>query len=237
MKKPGLIGGIGPESTVEYYRLILRKYREKLGTREYPEILINSINMTAMLELVFTGRLDELVDLMTASVLDLEKAGADFAAITSNTPHIVFDEIMKKVKIPVISIVEETCKSAGNSKIKKAALFGTKSTMTAGFYNRTAKKYGIEIITPDDDTIDYIHDRYMNELVFNRILPETKSKLVQIAEEMRRSQGIHGLILGGTELPLILRQEDFEEIKLFDTTSIHVESIINEMITIPRPPG
>jgi aspartate racemase len=231
MKKPGLIGGIGPESTIQYYRQIIRKYREKLNSDNYPEILIHSADMSSMLELVFTGRLIELAGFMAERVLALEKAGADFAAIASNTPHMVIDEIQERVNIPVISIVEETCKSAGNGRVKKLALFGTKSTMTDGFYNRTAEKYGIEIIIPNDEEIDFINNKYMNELVYNRVLSETKTILIQIAERMKASYGIHGLILGGTELSLVLSQEDFEDIKILDTSSIHVESIVYEMIS------
>ncbi len=231
MKKIGLIGGIGPESTVEYYRLIIKRYREKLNSEDYPEMVINSINMRAMLELVFTGRLDKLMDFMAERISVLEKTGADIAAIASNTPHIVFDSIEKKVKIPLISIVEETCREVSRRRITKAALFGTKSTMTAGFYQRKGAEYGLEIITPGEDDCDYIHEKYMNELVFNRILPETKSRLREIAEKMNADSGIEGLILGGTELPLILQQGDLEGIEIFDTTSIHVNAIVKEMVS------
>ncbi len=229
MKKLGLIGGIGPESTVEYYRLIIKRYREKMNSQEYPEIVIHSINMQAMLELVFTGRLDELTDFMAERISLLERTGADIAAIASNTPHIVFDSIERKVKIPLISIVDETCRELNSRRIIKAALFGTKSTMTAGFYERAGSKYGVEIITPGEKESEYIHDIYMKELIFNMILPETKSRLREIAEKMKAASGIEGLILGGTELPLILKQEDLEEIEVFDTTSIHVNAISNQM--------
>ena len=112
----------------------------------------------------------------------------------------------------------------------RVGLFGTKSTMTTGFYNRVAEKYGIEILIPESDKQDYIHDKYVNELVFNQILPNTKQELVKIARDLKESESIQGLILGGTELPLIISQSDFNDIEIFDTTKIHVDSIVSKMI-------
>jgi aspartate racemase len=230
MKKTGLLGGIGPESTIEYYRQIIKRFQERLNTKNYPEILMNSINMTEMLSYVFNNQLDKLVDFLSERVKVLEKAGADYVAIASNTPHIVFDRLTADVKIPLISIVEETCKTIHEKGLKRVALFGTKSTMTAGFYQKTAEKYTIEMITPDPENQDYIHQKYMSELVFNNILPETKKQLIQIVAELIKNESIEGLVLGGTELPLILKQSDFNNIEVFDTTKIHVESIVNKMI-------
>ena len=114
--------------------------------------------------------------------------------------------------------------------MKRVGLFGTKFTMSNGFYNKAAEKYGIEIIVPDKEKQDFIHDKYMNELIFNRIYPETKSELIRFATDIQSNEQIEGLILGGTELPLILNQFDFNEMKIFDTTKIHVESIVSKMI-------
>ena len=160
----------------------------------------------------------------------LEKAGVDYGAIASNTPHIVFERLVERAKIPLISIVEETCKMIDDKKMKRVGLFGTKSTMTNGFYNKVAEKYGIEIIIPDPDKQAFIHDKYMTELVFNKIVPETKEQLIQIVTRLKERESIEGLILGGTELPLILNQSDFGDIQIFDTTKIHVESIVAKMI-------
>lgn len=230
MKKIGLIGGVGPESSIEYYRLIIKEFQDRLSTKDYPEIIINSINMTEMLSYVFDNRLDKLVDFLADRIKILEKAGVDYGAIASNTPHIVFERLIDRVKIPLISIVEETCKMIGDKKMQRVGLFGTKSTMSNGFYNKVADKYGIKIIIPAPDKQDFIHDKYMSELVFNRIIPETKKQLIQIVRELKEKESIEGLILGGTELPLILSQSDFGDIEIFDTTRIHVESIVTKMI-------
>lgn len=230
MTKIGLIGGVGPESSIEYYRLIIKRFQERLNTKDYPEIIINSINMTEMLSYVFNNQLDKLVDFLTDKIKVLEKAGVEYGAIASNTPHIVFERLIDNVKIPLISIVEETCKIIAHKKMKRVGLLGTKSTMTHGFYNRVAEKYEIEIVIPDPDKQDFIHNKYMTELVFNNILPETKQQLIQIVRELERKESIEGLILGGTELPLILNQSDFGDIQILDTTKIHVESIVTKMI-------
>jgi aspartate racemase len=230
MKKIGLIGGVGPESSIEYYRLIIKRFQERLNSKDYPEIIINSINMTEMLNYVFNNQLDKLVDFLVDKIRILEKTGVDYVAIASNTPHIVFERLEDKVRIPLISIVEETCKVINDKKMQQIGLFGTKSTMTSGFYNKVAKKYGINIIVPKTEQQDFIHDKYMTELLFNRIVIETKERLIQIVRELKVKESIEGLILGGTELPLILNQSDFGDIKILDTTKIHVESIVTRMI-------
>jgi len=229
MKKIGIIGGVGPESTIEYYRLIINRFQEKLSTKDYPELVIKFINMTEMLSYVFNNQMDKLVDFLAVHIEDLEKSGVDYVAIASNTPHIVFDRLADKVNVPMISIVEKTCKEIQREKLKKVGLFGTKSTMTNGFYQKTAQKNGIEIVIPTTENQDYIHQKYMGELVFNRILPETKKQLIQIVNKLKETESIEGLILGGTELPLILNQTDFIDIEVFDTTKIHVESIVDRM--------
>lgn len=230
MKKLGLIGGVGPESTIAYYRLLINQFQEKLGTKDYPELLINSVNMTKMLGYVFSKQTDKLVDFIFPKIEELEKAGADFAAIASNTPHVVFDKLAQKASIPIISIVEETCKKISELKLQHVGLFGTKATMTNGIYNQTAEKYNIEVIVPDAASQDYIHEKYMNELVHNKILPDTKARLIQIASELIEKESIQGLILGGTELPLILSQSDFDGMTVLDTTEIHVDSLVSLMI-------
>jgi aspartate racemase len=199
MKKIGLIGGIGPESSIEYYRLIIKRFQEKLNTKDYPELIINSINMTQMLDYVFNNQLDKLVDFLMERINDLEKTGVDYIAIASNTPHIVFDKLVEKSNTPLISIVE-------------------------------AQKHGINIVIPDNEKQEFIHNKYMTELIFNKIVPETKERLIQFIRELKEKESIEGLILGGTELPLILKQSDFDDIKIFNTTEIHVESIVAKMI-------
>lgn len=230
MKKIGIIGGIGPESTIEYYRLIIKTYQERLSARHYPELLLHSIDMTDMLNFVFRDQLDELVNFLAKKVEVLKKSNVDYVVLASNTPHLVFDPLSKIVDVKMISIVEETCKAISESGIQRLALFGTQSTMSKGFYQATGKKYGLEIISPSEENQQFIHDKYMGELVFNQIKQETKQRLIHIALELEKELGIQGLILGGTELPLILKQGDFDTLSIFDTTRIHVQAIVDRML-------
>jgi aspartate racemase len=229
INKIGVIGGIGPESSIEYYRLIIKRFQEIEATTEYPEFIIQSVNMTEMLGYVFDKKLDQLVDFLIERINILQKVGVEYVAIASNTPHIVFEKLSEKVSIPLISIVEETCKNVAAEKIKRVGLLGTKSTMSSGFYNSVAEQHNIQVVIPSLEDQDYIHNKYMSELVFNTILPDTKNKLIEIIKKIKKEDLIEGLILGGTELPLIIKQTDFSDIKIFDTTKIHVESIVAKM--------
>lgn len=230
MKKLGIIAGIGPESTVEYYRSIIQLYQQRLSTKDYPEITLHSVNMTQMLNYVFSEDFDGLVGFLKERVEILEKAGAEYAVLASNTPHIVFDRLTKEVDIPMISIVEETCKQVAKEGLERVSLFGTKSTMSKGFYQETGKEHGVKIIAPNLDQQAYIHDKYIHELLSDTIDPNTKKSLIAIAEDQKEKDGVQGLILGGTELPLVLKQQDFPGLRIFDTTQIHIESIVNYMV-------
>ena len=230
MNKIGIIGGIGPESTIEYYRMLIKLYRAKLNTNQYPEILLQSIDMTEMLDYVFNNEYDNLVEFLKSKIAILEQSNVDYVALASNTPHLVFDKLSKSVNVKIISIVEETCKSILKTGIKKVGLLGTNSTMSKGFYQSVAKNNGIEMVTPNEENQNYVHEKYMGELVFNQINPDTKKRLIQIVNELEDKEQIEGIILGGTELPLILEQKDFDKLKVFNTTEIHVNAILDRMI-------
>lgn len=230
MKKFGLIGGIGPESTGRYYQEIVKKYRKRLKTDDYPDLLIRSINMTEMLSYVFADDLERLTHYLNQYLTELQSAGVDFSAFASNTPHLVFERLREVSRLPLISIVEETCKAVQSNGLEKVGLFGTKSTMEKGFYQSNAEKYGFKIITPGERQRNFIHEKYFEELVFNQIAPDTKSELINIIRNLQEKDEIQGIILGGTELSFILNQSDFADLTVFDTTQIHVEAIVAEMI-------
>jgi aspartate racemase len=227
MRKVGIIGGVGPESTVVYYKLIVKRYRERFDTKDCPSLLINSINMMHMADLIARNERAELIEFLSSEMATLERAGVTDGAITANTPHLVFDELQAKTKIRLVSILDETCKVIQASDVKRVLLLGTKTTMSAGFYQAAAKRYGLELFTPGSEEQDYIHDKYLNELLFNDIRPETKSRLISIVGNARKKDSIQGLILGGTELPLILSADDFTGLKVFDSGAIHVERIVD----------
>lgn len=231
MKTVGIIGGIGPESTIAYYRLIIASYREQKQDGSYPTILINSIDLRKMLDLVEANEFTKLTEYLVGEVCKLAQAGADFGALASNTPHIVFDEIRHQSPIPLISIVETTSEAAQALGLKRVGLFGTRFTMQGRFYPEVFSKTGMALAVPEPDEQAYIHDKYMRELVNGIILPETRERLLAIVDRLQERHGIQGLILGGTELPLILRDVTSSEIPFLDTTKIHVERIVAQLLS------
>lgn len=231
MKTVGIVGGIGPESTIAYYRSIISSYREREKNGNYPPIIINSIDINKMLGLIGAGQLAQATEYLGSEVKKLANAGADFGLLASNTPHIIFDEIQQESPIPLISIVEETCSWAVSAGLTKIGLFGTSFTMQGRFYQEVFSKQDISIVVPDLKDQDYIHEKYMSELVNGIILDETKSKLLEIVNVLKEGESIQGLILGGTELPLILQDSDDEDILFLDTTQIHVQSIVDRLLS------
>jgi aspartate racemase len=230
MKTLGLIGGIGPESTIEYYRLLIAAYREQRDGN-YPPIIINSINLKMLIALMNAGELEKFAEEITGEVEKLARAGADFGAFASNTPHIVFDEVQRRSRIPLISIVEATCEKAQSLGLKTVGLFGTRFTMQAKFYSEAFSRTGITLVTPNEAEQNYIHEKYMGELLNNIFLPETREHMLAIADELESRHAIEGLILGGTELPLLLRDEEHNGMLLLDTTKIHVERLVAELLS------
>jgi aspartate racemase len=227
----GIIGGIAPESTIEYYRLIIASYRKQTADGSYPPLLINSIDLTKLLGLVGAGRLVEVTEYLVAELQKLARAGADFGLLASNTPHIVFDDLQRQSPFPLISIVQCACQHAKSLGLKKVGLFGTRFTMQAKFYPEVFSNEGIAVVTPDPDDQDYIHTKYMNELVNATFLPETRTGLVAIVERLKENADIQGLLLGGTELPLILRDNGGTGIPFLDTSRIHAESAVAQILS------
>jgi aspartate racemase len=229
MKTLGLIGGTGPESTIDYYRLLTAQYREKADGAS-PPVIINSVDLQRMIAWMGANELNKVTDYLVAQFEILEKAGVDFAALTANTPHIVFDEIKSRVNLPLISIVEAACERARALGFKSVGLFGTRYTMQAPFYPKVFSRTDIKLVTPNAEEQDYIHEKYFGELLKDTFLPETRAKFLNIADEMKTRDNVEAIILGGTEIPLLLRTEEHNGIQLLDTTRIHVDRLIEEML-------
>jgi len=226
MKTLGIIGGIAPESTVDYYRQIIALYRAKKNDDGYPSLLINSIDLKKMLDLIGAGNLPALTEYLLAEVGKLAAAGADIGLFASNTPHLVFENIRQRSPIPLLSIVEAACEAALALGLGKVGLLGTRFTMQGGFYTKVFSAHRIEVVVPRPDEQDYVHHRYMNELVHGIYRAETRAQLLTVVERLRRDEGIQGLILGGTELPLLFREGPQPDIPVLDTTKIHVERAV-----------
>jgi aspartate racemase len=228
MKTAGIVGGIAPESTVDYYRSIIDAYRERTGDGSYPPILIDSIDMQRMLQLASTD-LPRLAEYLSAEVERLARAGADFAALASNTPHVVFDDLQRRSPVPLVSIVDAACEAAKALRLGRLALLGTRFTMQGRFYPDVFSRSGIALVPPAPDELAYVNDRYMGELVKGVFLPETRAKLLEIVERIRQRDGIDGVLLAGTELPLLLRGAE-AALPFLDTTRIHVRAIVERML-------
>lgn len=233
MKTAGIIGGLGPESTVDYYRSVVTLYRERTRDGSYPLVIINSVNMKRLIDAFSADDLAGAADYLAAEVAKLASAGADFALLSANTPHIVFDEVERRSTIPLVSIVRATCDEAKALGLKRLGLFATRFTARAGFYAAALAPEGIGLALPNDAEQDYIHERYMNELVNGVFRDETRAGLISIARRLKDEAGIEGLILGGTELPLILRDADSADagVPFLDTTQIHVRAIVDRLLS------
>jgi len=231
MKTLGIIGGVGPESTIEYYQNIIALYRERQRDGSYPEFIINSVDLKKGLDFMAANNLAGMADYLLEEIGKLARAGANFGLISANTPHIVFNELASKSPIPLISIIECACAAAKARGLKKLALFGTRFTMQGTFYPKVFSREGIELIAPDAKDQEYIHDKYLNELVPGNFLPETRDGLLAIVDRLKAKSDIDGVILAGTELPLILRDADHKGIPLLDTTKIHCQAAVAEMFS------
>jgi aspartate racemase len=231
MKTVGIVGGMGPESTVEYYRLIIAAYREQTQDGSYPAILINSIDVKTVLDLIGADALANVTAYLVDAVQQLARAGADFGVLAANTPHMVFDAVRHQSSLPLISIVEATCEAVQALGLHRVGLFGTRFTMQGRFYPDVFSRAGITLVLPETDDQAYIHDRYMGELVQGIIRPATRQRFLTIAEQLRVRQGIEGLILGGTELRLLLREMRDTKIPFLDTTTIHVNHIVEQLLS------
>jgi aspartate racemase len=231
MKLIGIVGGIGPESTIDYYRLFISTYRERRPDGGYPPVVINSIDLARALKLVSSNDLAGLAAYMLEEIRRLARAGATHGLLSSNTPHIVFDEIRRASPIPLISIVETTCRAAVERKLRRVGLFGTRFTMQGGFYQKVFAREGIAVAIPESGDQEFIHDTYLNELVNGVVLAATRERYIAIARRMKAEQGIEALILGGTELPLLLRDAIGIGMTLLDTARLHVEAAVSELLS------
>src|SRR5207244_4191336 len=185
MKVLGIIGGLGPESTIDYYGRIIALYQERTGDGSYPQFIINSINLKKGLDFMDASNLAGMAEYLLEEINKLTRAGATFGLISANTPHIVFDEVASKSPVPLISVVEATCAAAKARNLKRLALFGTRYTMQGAFYPRVFSRERIELFVPDAVDQTYIHDKYLNELVSGKFLPETRAGLLAIVDRMK----------------------------------------------------
>jgi aspartate racemase len=223
----GLVGGIGPESTIDYYRRILEAWeREAPGTS--PSIVIDSLDVRLGLRLVEKDR-PAFIEYLVASVHRLAAADVDFVAMTANTPHVVFDEITARATVPLVSIVEACAEEARERGLKRLALFGTRFTMEAPMYPEVFGRYGMTVIAPNDAERALVHDRYVNQLLNGEFRDDTRQEFLSLIVRLRDEERIDGVILGGTELTLLLKDPVIADIPALDTTALHVAAIVERL--------
>lgn len=226
MKRIGIIGGLGPEATVDYYNGIINAFKNGSGDLNYPEIILYSVNMSVFVGLMREKKYDQAADQLIGKIESLKRAGAELAAISANTPHMLFDRISERSALPLISIVEATSDECRRKGLKKAGLLGTGFTMNATFFADVFSKYGMEIIMPDDGDKELVNTKLFTEIELGIFKEDTRRMIIGIIEKMVREKNIDSVILGCTELPLILKEQSYAGIPALNTTRIHIDAIV-----------
>lgn len=229
MKKIGLVGGIGPASTLDYYKGIIEHYRARTNAQSYPHIVIDSLDLTEMYNLVASKQYVPFTDKLVSSIHNLALGGAEFAAMAANTAHIVYNEVKARSPLPLISIVEETCQAAKANKCKSVIVLGTAFTMSSGLFTEAFEKYGITAHVPSNEEQNAIHNIIFPNLQESIVLPEEKETMLRISRRLVHAHNADAVILGCTELPLIIKEGELDAL-LIDTTQVHISAIVDYML-------
>ncbi len=220
MKRIGILGGLGPESTIAYYSYITRTYYERFADYAYPEIIIYSLKFDD-----YIGKHYKMIPGAKAAIEALARAGADFVVAACNSIHVIYDELAPQLPIPWISIVEAAAEKIQAESLRKVALLGTVYTMSADFYPKGLAKYSIETITPDSDAQQKINEIIYGELVRAEVKDESREFVLKVIDELKQ-HGAEGIVLGCTELPFLITQ-DHTPLPVFDTTAIHAQKALD----------
>ena len=225
--RAGLVGGLGPEATIDYYRRLIKEW-EREDPHSSPALVIDSLDSKRVMHLVEHER-PALAEYLLESLHRLKDAGATFGVITSNTSHLVFDRVAPRSPIPLINIVDTCMEEGRRLGLNRVGILGTRWLMEARLYPAAAQRYGIEIVVPPERDRDWMHDRYVGELVRGDLRDETRRGVVALVERLRVRQGIDGVVLGGTELPLLMTEPTIADLPVLDTTQLHVAAIIRRL--------
>lgn len=226
MKKLGLIGGIGPESTIPYYKKIVFGVQKKSGRKQFPKLTIESLDVFQILHYCQQKDYAGLIQYISEGIHNLAATGCDFAAMTGNTPHIVFDQLQDRSPIPLISMPVTTCQAACRAGYKTLGLLGTAVTMQEDFFKVPFQRAHITMITPDKTEISYIHHKISSELELGIIKNDTKAAFLRIIQRLKEENHIDGIVLGCTELPLAFQGVQ-TPVPVLDTMAIHIEALID----------
>ena len=224
-KTIGIVGGVSPESTSEYYQHITRTYTQRFGDHGYPQIVIFSVTFQPYIDWPNQERWDLVARGLTEAVGRLKAAGADFALLAANTMHLVFDEVQSQVGIPMLSLLDAVGEAILARGMNTVGLLGTRFTMEKPFYREALSRLGISVEVPDPDDRRYVNDVIYNELIVGDIRGESRAGYIRIMRKLAE-RGAQGIILGCTEIPLLVAEED-ARMPLFDTTTIHAEAALD----------
>jgi aspartate racemase len=227
MTSVGLVGGLGPESTIDYYRRIIEGW-QRHDPATTPPLVIDSLDPNRALALVQNDKA-EFFDYILGSVRRLAAAGVDFIAITANTPHLMYDELAAISSRPMISIVEVCAEEARRQGVRRPLLLGTRFTMESSFYQSVLARFDIAVVTPDEADRRWVHERYVDELLKGDFRDETRESFVSLIQRLKDEQEIDAVILGGTELPLLLHSPTVAGLPVLDTTELHVNAIVERL--------
>jgi len=229
MKTIGLLGGMSWESSLEYYRIINEKVKNELGGLHSSKSILYSVDFEEIEVLQHQNKWEELTVIMINAAKSLEKAGADMVLICTNTMHKMADDVQKNISIPLVHIADATAQAIQQQGLKKIGLLGTKFTMEQDFYKgKLLEKYGIDVVIPNDTDREIVHKVIYNELCLGEIKDSSKKEYIRIIENLVRD-GAEGIILGCTEIPLLVKQTDVS-VPVFDTTTIHAENAVMKAI-------
>ena len=226
MKTIGMIGGMSWESSIEYYRIVNQAVRKKLGGLHSAKSIMYSVEFAEIEELQHQNQWDKLAEIMVEAGRSLERGGADFVIICTNTMHKLYDKVQQSIKIPMLNIADATAENIKSDGIDRIALLGTRFTMEENFYKgRLVEKYGLEVMIPSPDQMETVHRVIYDELCAGIIKPDSKHRYAAIIQDMV-AEGAGGVILGCTEIGLLVKPED-SPVPLFDTTEIHARAAVD----------
>ena len=230
MKKIGIVGGLSPESTILYYKTIVNEYRRRFQREDYPVIIVYSLSFGLFKEHVSRGNHSGAVGMLIEAVESLYRAGADFALISANTPHMFYEEVRAKSPIPLLNIIDCLAEEARRDGVTRIGLLGTKYTLTKGFYAERLRRHGMEAIIPDREDIELVNNVIFNELTWGIIREESKRKIIEVIKRLKE-KGAQAIALACTELPLLFKDtEEVVGLKLYDTARIHATKALEHAL-------
>ncbi len=224
MKKIGIIGGLSAESTIEYYKILVNEYKKLKGGLSSPLLIIDSLDLEEVKDLVNEDKWDDVVEIITQSARNLEKSNAEVIIIATNTIHKIFDRVQENIETPMINLLVTIAEAIKEQGIKKVGLLGTIYTMQLDFFQNALDKYNIDVIVPNQADQEYVNQVIFEELVHSILKDESKRGYLEVIKRLQE-KGAEGAILGCTEIPLLVKQEE-SPIPVFDTTTIHALAVL-----------